>query len=148
MATAKTQTMPRPLTLSDRYLRLRSQCYRWKRLLRPSAAEIKFIRLMGGSVLVLPGGLAIVRLGWFLKSELVEREVRVGKCYVDFAIAAGGRKRAIEIDGARYHTDIIREQKRDEYLQERGFEVLHIMAWKLWREPRRAYVRAFKFIKS
>lgn len=147
MSNAKIQTV-RPLTFNDHYLRLRSRYYRWKRLLRPSAAEVKFIRLMGGSVVVLPGGFAIVRLGWFLKSELVEREVRVGKCYVDFGIDPAGRKLAIEVDGRAYHGDVVRETQRDKYLEDRGWTVMHIVAAKLWHDPHGAYVRAFRFIKS
>lgn len=155
MAATKTQTLPR-ITMGDRIIRFILWRRRLSRLLFISPAEAQFIRVMRGHVLVVPWlrsrhtrfPLAIVLSLGYLKHELIEREVRVGRYVLDFATPQSRILKAIEIDGAAYHTDIVREQERDEYLHTRGWSVMHIPARRVFQEPRRVYVETKRFLRS
>lgn len=102
---------------------------------------MQFIRVMGGRVITFENvrsprtgfPLAIVvSMGPVLRGENVSREVRAGKYFLDFA---NDLRRAIEIDGRAFHTDIVREQERDEYLAYYGWLVLHIDARMVFQKP-------------
>jgi hypothetical protein len=130
---------------------------RVSRLLYPSPAEVRFIRLMKGRVLIIPfvrSGrskfpLAIALSMGYLKRELVEREIWVnGRYCLDFATPRSRVLKAIEIDGRDWHRDVVREQQRDEYLRSQGWQVLHVKAIDLWRKPREVYVTVNRFLKS
>lgn len=49
---------------------------------------------------------------------------KIGKCYPDFVIG----RLIIEVDGARWHKDKEKEEKRDEYLRSFDYEIVHIPA--------------------
>lgn len=85
----------------------------------------------------------IISLGKVLNSELVRREVRVGKYYVDFG---NDIRRGIEVDGEAYHNDIVKQQERDEYFAKYGWRVLHIKATDLWRQPARVQQDVLRFL--
>lgn len=74
----------------------------------------------------------VLSLGPLLRHERVKREVRVGKYFIDFG---NDIKRGIEIDGMKYHQDILKEQSRDQYLFGHDWLILHIRAHRLWSEP-------------
>jgi very-short-patch-repair endonuclease len=120
-----------------------------------SPAEAKFIKIMGGRLLTLrhvasaDNGFPltfVASMGRILKRERVRREVRVGKYFVDFGVDTPYYKKAIEIDGKDYHTDIVFEQQRDDYLADWGWEVLHVPAWRLYKNPRQVRRRVRKFL--
>lgn len=118
--------------------------YKHNRLLFPSPAETKFVQLMGGKAIVIDhikhpkSGYPLTvftTMGKTLRREFVQREVRAGAMYIDFAFVTKYGKKGIEIDGANFHRDIIKEQNRDDYLQARGWKILHIQAIDLYRQP-------------
>lgn len=147
-----TNSMRRQLNLVDKFKRRRSAYRRRMRLLFPSPAEVRFMRLMGCWVittshirhwhtdfplrlLVIPGGL--------YRRERLRREVRVGKHYVDFG---NDIQRAIEVDGEQYHRDVIYETARDSYLHEHGWLVLHVPAFMLYKNPKKVCDKAEQFL--
>lgn len=124
-------------------------------MLFPSPAEVHFVRLMGGRAVTIdaikyPGTrfplTIIYSRGRVLASNLMQREVRVGAMYVDFAFIDPYTKKAIEIDGSDYHRDVVREQSRDEYLKSRGWIVMHIEAMNLYRQPGRVQRDVLEFL--
>ncbi len=148
MSLTKTQTVRRPLTLLDRYYRLRSSYWRWHRLLFLSAAEIKFVMLMGGHVVTIPGirtrrgsNLTLVWLGQTLRRYKFKREVRVGRYYADFCNDVGW---TIEIDGRQH--DVVADFDRDIYLRARCCRILRVPAYRLWNDPGRAYRDVLAYI--
>lgn len=129
--------------------------WRNNRIIFPSPAEVEFVRLMGGKAIVIDSikhpntkfPLTIfTSMGRMLRREFVQREVRVGGMYVDFAFVTKYAKKAIEIDGQFYHRDIVKEQSRDDYLKARGWRVMHIEAVSLYREPARVQQRVLAFL--
>jgi very-short-patch-repair endonuclease len=88
---------------------------------------------------------AIIFMGSFLKHELVQREVRVGAMYLDFACITPWDRKAIEIDGKNFHRDIVKEQNRDDYLEKYGWRILHIPAEDLYRKPDKVRDRVIRF---
>lgn len=135
----------------------------------PSAAEVQFIRIMGGKVLTFnfikhpetrqPFRL-VFSLGKALRVEKFGREVRAGKYWLDFGNDIFW---AIEIDGAKYHRDIVREQDKLDYLTEFchkrckdpcykhsniGWRVKHIPALRLWLEPAVVQSEVLRFLNA
>lgn len=119
-----------------------------------SPAEIRFVQIMGGKVIVFDHVkhprtdfplAAVVTLGKFLRREKFKREVRVGKHFIDFG---NDIKRGIEIDGRDWHMDVIKEMERDEYMADYGWSLLHIQASDLWRAPNVVQRRVLKFISK
>ena len=107
-----------------------------------SPAEARFIEMMGGRVitidwLVSPANNSypltfVISMGRLLRREKVKREVRVGKCYIDFG---NDIRRGIEIDGRQFHRDVLKEQSRSEYVAEYGWRLLHIDPADMYRSP-------------
>jgi very-short-patch-repair endonuclease len=143
--------MRRGPTLLDRYYRLRSNYWRWQRLLFPSPAEIRFMKLLGAKVFTLPW-LKLSKTGFCftlvlsrgsqLRQAGMKRELRIGRCYVDFGNSLNW---VIEIDGTPWHRDVVADFEREVYLQEfvrsqsRGREDVRIMripAARIWNNPR------------
>lgn len=131
-------------TLRQKIHYKKKEFWRNNRMLFPSPAEVQFIRMMGGKAIVIDHLkhpktkfplTVITTMGRTLKREFVQREVRVGAMYVDFAFVTQYDKKAIEIDGRDFHDDIIKEQNRDDYLRARGWRVYHIRADSLYRDP-------------
>lgn len=121
----------------------------------PSPAEVHFVRLFGGKAITFDfikhpktrfPLTYIYSRGRFLKSNFMEREVRVGAMYVDFAFVDAYTKKAVEIDGSDYHKDYVKEHERDLYLNARGWRVLHISAMDLYRQPGRIQQKLFNFL--
>lgn len=122
------------MKLPSKFYRLRSRYWRNNRMLWPSPAEVAFVRVMGGRVITVPfckhprNGFKlawVLSLGKTLRSHKFQREVRCGSKYCDFG---NDLKWAIEIDGRRYHNDIVVQQQRDEYFAKYGWRVLHVDA--------------------
>lgn len=133
------------------FYRTRSKWWRDNRLLYPSPAEVRFIRLMGGRVITIGRikhyktkyPLAIVvSLGRVLTRQNFRREVLVGTKLCDFG---NDLKAAIEIDGKYYH-DIVEQVERDEYFAQYDWRVLHIEASMLWREPSKVQQMVLNFL--
>lgn len=65
---------------------------------------------------------------WWLWSNGWKREYRIyyapGEWYA-IDLAHPGRQIALEADGGKYHQDIVREQRRNEYLGQLGWTVRH-----------------------
>ncbi len=125
-----------------------------RRMIFPSPAEVDFVRLFGGWVIVVP----FIRdprtkfpmafflwLGTYLRSENIRREVPVGSKWVDFG---NDLKRGIEIDGGRFHRDIVREQERTEYLAKRGWTLLRIPGTEIRRYPQKVADRVVDFLSN
>lgn len=149
------------------YYRFRAVYFRWVRLLFPSAAEVRFIKIMGGKIITIPfiknpeTGQPlrfVLDLGKALRNEKFEREVRAGKYWLDFGNDIFW---VIEIDGKKYHRDIVREQDRDDYLMgfchrrckkpcykhsNIGYRVKHIPAVRLWLEPAVVQSEVLRFL--
>jgi very-short-patch-repair endonuclease len=124
------------------------------RILFPSPAEVRFVRIMGGRAVTFhfirhPKTkfplVVFVTMGRTLRREFVQREVRVGAMYVDFAFVNDYTKKAIEVDGST-HNDIVKEQNRDDYLRARGWRVLHIRGIEIYRQPKKVRDRAIAFL--
>lgn len=135
-----------------KYRKVRGQWRRIRRLLFPSPAELRFIDLMGGTYTTInwirrPATrfpLAIVwDIGPALKAEMFKREIKAGRYYVDFGndIFWG-----FEIDGQKWHRDVVREFDRDSYLYTRGWRLMHIEAARMWRDPDRVKYDILKFL--
>lgn len=140
--------------IKHKYYHLRGRYYRDSRMIFPSPAEIRFIRLMGGKVVTvgffkhLKTGfpLAVVlTMGKTLRQEQVRREVRVGGKYVDFG---NDINRGIEVDGKAYHTDIIAQVERDEYFNKHGWLVLHIPAIEVFNQPDKVQRKVLNFLRG
>jgi very-short-patch-repair endonuclease len=71
-------------------------------------------------------------MGKILSGENFKREVRVGRYFLDFGNDVFW---GIEIDGRKFHLDIVAEFDRDSYLYERGWRIKHIDAIKVFNEP-------------
>lgn len=88
----------------------------------------------------------VFSLGRVLKKEMVLREVRVGGCFVDFATVTPYYKKGIEVDGASYHRDVLKEQARDRYLAGYGMSILHVDAASIYRNPRAVQQRVLEWL--
>lgn len=137
------------------YYVLRSQMWRAKRMIFISPAEARFIEIMGGKVVKFDWithpktGFnlgVVVSLGKVLRRERIEREVRVGKCFVDFGTTNKYYKRGIEIDGRDFHMDVVKELERDEYCWQYGWRLLHIQAADLYQCPDLVQRRVLTFL--
>jgi very-short-patch-repair endonuclease len=152
------------LKIRWRYRGLKYRLYVWRawirrqrRILFPSPAEVQFIILMGGRCRQIRWlkdprtGFCFTRiksLGTTLSKELVQREVRAGAMYIDFAVATKYYKKGIEIDGRAYHMDILREQQRDNYVAQYGYKLLHIQAIDLRLRPQIVQRRVLDFLQN
>lgn len=124
----------------ERWLYIRRASFRrFLRILFPSPAELRFIELMGGRILKLPiknrkgfNLVYILSMGKTLREEKFKREVRCGAFFIDFG---NDVRRGIEIDGRKFHMDVVYEFERDIYLKDRDWRVIHIQAGDLWRQP-------------
>lgn len=120
----------------------------------PSPAEVQFIRVMGGRVLVVPffkhlktgfPFAVVVSMGKKLRQQQVGREVRVGGKYVDFG---NDIRRGIEVDGEAYHSDIVAQTERDEYFKKYDWRVLHIPARDVFRQPDKVREKVLRFLSA
>lgn len=118
---------------------------------------MQLLRIMGGKTIVIDlfrrprtgFPLTIVlSMGKVFKDEMVQREVRVGAYYADYAVSTPYYRKAIECDGERWHSDVVKEQQRDEYLARYGFSVLHLTADDLFHHPNEVHKRVLKYLKS
>lgn len=136
------------------FYRSRSRFWRNNRILFPSPAEVQFIRLMGGKVIQVDHFkhpktgfpfTIVTSMGKYLEDEKFKREVRVGKYWIDFGndICWG-----IEVDGEKYHKDIVFQQDRDDYFADFGWRVLHIPAIKIWVAPNEVQRAVLKFLTT
>lgn len=127
--------------LINKYYRLRSKWYRYNRIIFPSPAEMRFIEIMGGKVFRIEKirhrstkfpMTIVLSMGSVLKDECFQREVRVGKYFIDFGndVLYG-----FEIDGRQWHRDVVKEFEREIYFHDRGWRVKHIDAVKLYNAP-------------
>ena len=129
------------MNLKSKLYKIRSSYWRYNRILFASPAEVYFIELMGGKCKVINNVrhrktgfpmVIILSLGKYLKSENYKREVRVGSKYVDFG---NDLQRGIEINGRQWHSDVVAEQKHRDYLEDRGWIILHIDVTDMYRQP-------------
>lgn len=145
-------SIPMKQIIAMPYYRWRGRLGRWHRLLFISPAEARLINLMGGRVymsrrIVNKNGFGltfVLSLGKTLRHEKIKREVRVGKCYVDFGAMDIGR--GLEVDGKDYHRDVVAEFDRDSYLYQRNWRIMHIEASQLWRDPDKVQRDVLKFL--
>lgn len=113
---------------------------------------MRFIEIMGGRVLTI-GKLKsrrtgfpmtfVLSMGKVLKDEQFRREVRVGKYYIDFGndVCWG-----IEIDGKKWHMDVVADFERESYLYQRGWRIKRIDAVKLWNQPDQVQREILQFL--
>lgn len=99
--------------------------------MRLMGAKIITVDKLKGPGLHFPIAIVISR-GKLLRQHKIQREVRCGKHYVDFANDIGW---ALEVDGKQYHLDVVADFDRDAYLLERGWRVLHVQAARIWNDP-------------
>lgn len=143
--------------LKYQFYKKRAALRRRRRLYFPSPAELRFVSIMGGTYKKYAWpkdprtGFCFARitsLGTILNNELVQREVRAGAMYIDFAVCTTYYKKGIEIDGRAWHQDVLREQQRDEYVRQYGFELLHIPAVDLTYKPQIVQRRVIDFLQK
>lgn len=141
--------------LKWRIYKTKANFRKYKRLLFPSPAEVEFIRIFGGKFITFSHIknpftkfplTFITSLGVILERENIQREVRAGAMYVDFGQTTKYGNKGIEIDGKNFHRDIIKELKRDEYLKNYGWQLLHIQAEIIYREPKLVQNAVIKFL--
>ena len=135
-----------------KYYRLRASYYRQTRLYFPSAAEVKLVEIMGGKIFTIgwfkhpktkQSFTIVYSLGKALTSEKFNREVRAGRYYIDFGNDVGA---GIEVDGRKWHRDVVKEFDREVYLNQRNWRIIHIDAIKLWNDPNNVQQTILKFI--
>ena len=155
--------MSRHVSIAQRYYRLRSQYWRAKRLLFPSPAEVRFMQLMGAHILTphiyklrpinkngFPLCIVISR-GKILRQAKLRREVRIGRCYVDFA---NDLNWIIEIDGTPYHQDVVADFDREVYMREylrkqkKDLRILRVPAPRLWHARARVQRDVIAFLNT
>lgn len=127
---SQAQTFARKVTIGDRLIRLRCSYWRWRRLLFPSPLEARFVQIMRGKTFTLPlikstktgFPLTFIWCGKLLKRELVRREVRAGKLFIDYGVVTPFYKRGIELYSNAWHDDIVRDQEREDYLKALGWQ--------------------------
>lgn len=152
--------MKRRRTLLERYYIWRSIYWRWQRLLFPSPAEIRFLRLMGGKCTtfgrIQPAfvqfPLAIVwNSGKILRHAKMHRETRVGGYYADFG---NDLNWFLEIDGTPFHRDVVADFDREVYMREflrrqkKDMRILRIPAYKLWHQPDVVRAQVIKWLNA
>lgn len=137
------------------YRKLRASYRRLRRVLFPSPAEVEFVRIFGGHYIQFnhikdPRTsfplTFITSLGTILERELIKREVRVGRYFVDFGAITPYYRRGIEIDGRPYHRDIVKEYERDQYCGRFGWHLFHLEAASVYREPQLVQRRVLEWL--
>lgn len=146
------------LKIKLRIYKTRAAWRKRRRLLFPSPAEVELIRIMGGKYLTIswvrdPQGqhyplTIVINMGQLFKREAIEREVRVGAMYMDFATVGLTYRKGIEVDGRLFHMDIVQEMERDEYVAGYGYNLLHIRAAEIYRSPQIVQRRILNFLAS
>lgn len=131
--------MARHKKQKGRLYKWRAEVRRRKRLWFMSPAEAQLVRIVGGKVITIDllreprNGFPLTfvwTMGELFKRERMRREVRVGGLYADFANDIG---RVIECDSIRWHSDVLTEQRRDDYFWEHGQHiVLHLSGYELF----------------
>ena len=91
--------------------------------------------------------LTFIWRGRILKRELVQREVRAGPYFIDYAVVTPFYKRGIELHGFSAHTDIVADQERDDYLKAHGWQLRYVTSKHL-ADPMRLYFEVLRFLKS
>jgi very-short-patch-repair endonuclease len=143
--------------LKWRIYKTRAAYRKQMRMLFPSPAEVRFVELMGGRTFTFRHIKStknsfpltfILSLGKILDRENVQREVRAGAMYIDFGVDSNYYKKGIECDGAKFHRDIVKEQRRDEYLYGRGWDILHIEASTIYRDPTKVQRKVLEFLSK
>lgn len=140
--------------LISKYYRYRSRYWRWQRIFFPSPAELRLIEIMGGRYFRIKWlrlyktgfSFAIVySLGKYLGDEKFMREVRCGRYFIDFG---NDIRMGIEVDGKKWHRDVVAEFERDSYFYQNGWRVKRIQAVRLWNEPSRVQAELLNFLYS
>jgi very-short-patch-repair endonuclease len=100
--------------------------------------QSKHIKWPGGFPLAL-----VLSRGKILKEEKFKREVRAGRYWIDLAneIYVG-----LEVDGEKWHRDVVAQFDRDSYLYMRGWRIHHISAIRLWLEPNKVQQEVLSFL--
>jgi len=133
----------------------KKEFWRNARMFFPSPAEVHFVRLFGGKAFTIdfikhpktrfPLTIIYSR-GKFLKRNFMQREVRVGAMYIDFAFVDPYSKKGIEVDGSEYHKDYVKDRERDLYLNARGWIVMHISPADMYRQPGTIQRKVLQFL--
>lgn len=90
--------------------------------------------------------------GTTLRQHKMKRELRIGRCYVDFG---NDLNWVIEIDGSAYHQDVVADFDREAYMREfirqrsrnlQDLRLLRIPAARLWNDAPRVQQQVIKFL--
>lgn len=124
----------------------------------PALAEVRFVRMMGGRVTTLPfirhaetsRPLAVVwTLGRVLRAHKFKHRVVVGVSGGETILSFGNDIHwGIELDGLRYHNDILVKQDLDEFFSMAGWRVLHITTTKMQVNPAKIRDEVFRFLSA
>ncbi len=143
------------MTIVDRYYRARSRYWQYKRLIFPSPAEVRFVEIMGGRVWRWRRLALVVSLGRHLRGGNFRREVRYGRYYVDFA---NDLNYIIEIDGAKYHQDVVADMEREIYITDhcwkyapahgRQARILRVKAYHVYNNSRKVQDDVLNFMQN
>lgn len=121
------------------------------RLMYPSGLEVEFARVMGCNIVPLPftrnpktgKPAVIIFMKGVMRRERMEREVPAQGYFIDFG---NDIRRGIEIDSTKYHSDILKEQERDEHLRKGGWMILHIRDHEIYNRPEDVRRRVTEFL--
>jgi very-short-patch-repair endonuclease len=93
----------------------------------------------------------VYRKGRVLRDAKMQRELRIGKCSVDFGNDIGW---VIEVDGSAWHQDVVADFDREVYLrdylrrQKLDLHLLRIKAPRLWNDRTAVQREVLKFLSD
>lgn len=118
------------------------------------------MRLMGAKLFTLgwlkstPQGFPLTLVlsrGKILRRAKIKREVRIGRCWTDFA---NDLYWCIEIDGSPWHQDVVADFDREVYMKEyllrqhKDMRILRIPAPRLWHDSAGVQRDVLKFLAA
>jgi very-short-patch-repair endonuclease len=75
----------------------------------------------------------------------IDTQVEIGKYRVDILLEK--YKIIVECDGEEFHRDRERERKRDDFLNSKGYTVIHLLGKQIWKDSKLcAYKLIFDYI--
>lgn len=138
--------------LQAKIARARDAWSKRRQLMFPSPAEVEFIRIFGGRYITFSRvkdpdtgyPLTIVtNLGVVLKRELIRREIRVGRYFIDFGQITPWDRRGIKIED---RLDVVKYQELDDYVRGLDWSLFHLEAAAVFREPMRVQQRVLEWL--
>lgn len=88
----------------------------------------------------------VMSLGENLKGEQLQRAVKLGTVYLDFATIGLSYRKGIMVDE---RLDVVRRTEQDEYVWDRmRYKLLHVMAQDLYEHPDLVRAKVLRFLAA